>query len=360
MSDPIARYIREQPDVIARVFAEVPAALVAVAALPRRPDAVVLVGSGTSRHALLSVESFIARRLQCPVRVTGPLELMADPPPWARAGALGVLLSQSGASTTTIEAIGFARRRGMATLAITAEAGSPVAGAGGPVLIMPIGPEAVGPKTKGYTGSIAALLCLGLGLGGDVDWSTARAEAAAACGAMAGAMESWREAATALARRHAAAPYTMIVGQGRHLATAHEGALKITEMSGIPAGAHDTEEALHGRFHALDASTPALFLARAGVEIDVAQSAEATLASLGIPGHVLAIGCGGGELDVNIAELSLLPELDLVLAAVPLQWLAWALANARGMPPDRMRYPDLSARLGIKTPAAIDGREAGR
>jgi glucosamine--fructose-6-phosphate aminotransferase (isomerizing) len=242
----------------------------------------------------------------------------------------------------------------MAVLAVTAEARSAVADAGAPVVVMPVGPEPVGPKTKGYAGSVTTLLCVGLVLAGASDWRALQAEVDATCEAIAGAMEGWDAAATALAGRHRRAGYLMLVAQGRHLGTAHEGALKITEMSGIPAGAFDLEEALHGRFHALDATTPALLLARSGPERETARAAGATLGALGVPHQVIAVGDAGGELDVRLPALRALPELDLLPAVVPLQWLARALAIARGMAPEAMRYPGLSARLGIKTPADAD------
>jgi glucosamine--fructose-6-phosphate aminotransferase (isomerizing) len=352
----IASFIEEQPDVVRRVFGEVPGRVREIAGeVPGRPRAVALVGSGTSRHALTAAQRFLERRLACPVSVLGPMEFMGEPPVWAGPGALAVLLSQSGASTTTAEAVAVARDRGMATLILTAEADSAVGTAGGPVVVMPIDAEPVGPKTKGYAGSLATLLALGLVLGGDGEPGAAvLREVDAICEAMAAGMRRWAAAAAELASRYARTPYIMIAAHGRHLGTACEGALKITEMSGIPAAAFDTEEALHGRLHALDAGTPALFIARVGAEADLARSTAVTLAELGIPHHVLAVGGPGDGLDVALPALAAVPELDLLSAVVPLQWLARALAVARGMVPEAMRYPGLSARLGIKTPAGAE------
>jgi fructoselysine-6-P-deglycase FrlB-like protein len=360
---PIGGYIREQPIVIRRVFAEVPAQVEALAAgLPGRPRAVALVGSGTSRHALVAVEAYLARRLGCPAMVIGPMAFMAEPPAWATEGSLAVLLSQSGASTTTVEAAGFARARGMATLAVTAEARSPLASTGGPLVVMPIGAESVGPKTKGYTGSVAGAICVGLALGGAVDWARIRAEAEAVCDRLETATAGWEATATALAKRHAAAAHLMVLGQGRHLGTAQEAALKITEMGGIAGAAFDTEEALHGRFHGLDATTPVFFVVRTGGERALALGAGSTLAALGIPHHLLALAAGpeapAGALSVELPRLTALPELDLLPAIVPFQCLARALALARGITPEQMRYAGLSGRLGIKSTAPADpGRE---
>jgi len=53
----------------------------------------------------------------------------------------------------------------------------------------------------------------------------------------------------------------MVMGQGRHYATALEGSLKLSEICGVAAAAFDTEEAFHGRFHGLGGSSLALFVA---------------------------------------------------------------------------------------------------
>jgi glucoselysine-6-phosphate deglycase len=360
----IAGYIREQPEIIRRVFASVPAQMSHVARdLPARPHALVLIGSGTSRHALIATEELFARRLECPTLVTSPSAFMARPPAWAAPGSLALLLSQSGASTTTIDAVAFARARGMATLTVTAEAVSPMARTGAPTLVMPVGAETVGPKTKGYTGSLATLLCVGLALSGFTDWARVQAEAndlAEALTRMPSAWESW---ATTRAERHASAPHCMIVAQGRHVGTANEAALKITEMTGLAGAAFEIEEALHGRFHALDSTTPVFFVTRSDAEIETTRGASTVLTELGIPHHTVrltdandlgrpdAVRPGASDLTVILPRLDTLPELDLVPAIVPFQWLAHALAVARSLSPERMRYPGLSSRLGIKSDA---------
>jgi glucoselysine-6-phosphate deglycase len=343
---PIAEFVREQPEVLRRVAAEVPAQVARLrVALPSSPQAVALVGSGTSRHALLGVESVLGRRLGCPARVVSPIAFIADD---TRAdGALAVILSQSGASATTIAAVPAARARGMATLVLTAEAASPIARAGGPCVVMPIGPEPVGPKTKGYTGSVLALLCVAAVLGGEPDVAALVREAHAVADGIAASLDHWGGATTALARRHAHAPYVMLLATGRHHATVEEAALKITEMAGMPAAAFHTEEALHGRFHALTAETPVFLVATAGRDLELARHTATVLTKVGVPAHVLAIG-EANALAIEVPPLTAVPELDLLAAIVPLQQVALALAHARGVAPEHMRYPRLSEMLGIK------------
>ena len=52
-------------------------------------------------------------------------------------------------------------------------------------------------------------------------------------------------------------------------------------------------------------------------------------------------------------EIESFPELDLLSAIVPFQYLGWHLAVARGVVPEKMRYPNLSQKLRIKTRVRI-------
>ena len=344
----IEAYIHEQPAALRRIFDEVPALVAAVQPeLPARPSAVVLIGSGTSGHALMAVRALIARRLACPVFVCGPLAFLAEA--MVSEGGLAIVLSQSGASRTTVEAVGVARARAMTTLVITAEPDSAIAALAGPRIIMPIGSETVGPKTKGYTASVATLLCLALG----ADVAGAHDEAAAVVDALPSDLLAWRRWSRRLADKYAGAGHAMVLAQGRHLGTAHEASLKITEMSGLAVSVFETEDGLHGRFHALDSTSPVFFIAATREESLLARSTMVTLAGLGIPCELVTLGgeSGSGTLGVRLPPLSALPELDLLAAIVPFQLLAHDLALVRGMAPQSMRYPGLSAKLGIKTSA---------
>jgi len=45
--------------------------------------------------------------------------------------------------------------------------------------------------------------------------------------------------------------------------------------------------------------------------------------------------------------------LDLISAIVPFQLLAWHLAQQKGVVPEKMRYPNLSQKLQIKTSGVV-------
>jgi glucosamine--fructose-6-phosphate aminotransferase (isomerizing) len=240
------------------------------------------------------------------------------------AGGVVVVLSQSGASVTSIEAAMAARVAGRDVLSITAEAASPLARGGGPLLVMPIGPEPIGPKTKGFTASVATLLALA-GAPGDPGASFAIALAAA---------PDW---AGRLIDRADRADMVLVTASGALYGIALEASLKIAEIAGIPTACFPWEEVLHGRLHGL---TPASVCV---VIVDDARTrAEAERARIAMHARGVAIDL------LDLAD-DLPPPWSILAGVTPFQWLAVRLAERRGMAPEAMRYPGLSADLAIKT-----------
>lgn len=341
----IKAFVLEQPQVIETILQTVPHELAALRRISAS-DTIYLVGSGTSMNALVAVEPMLARLTPSRIRIKGPLAFMAEPSEEVQRTATAIILSQSGASTSTIEAIKYARSRGMRTLTLTAEPDSPIARIPGDMLIIPVGHEDVGPKTKGYTASVLTLLLLfQMTVGHDLQAFQFPKE-------LSHLIDRCVLVSSDLARAFVGADIIMVMGQGRHYGTALEGSLKIMEMSGIPAVALDTEEAFHGRFHGLSQKSLAIFVACTRAQYDMALMAAKVLSDLDI--SVCTLNTGGSsrtpyDIDLPWPSTDPLPELDLISAIVPFQLLAYHLAIRKGIVPENMKYPNLSQKLRIKT-----------
>lgn len=338
-TDRVAGFIREQPATVPETYHAVRQALRGrgIAA-----GTVALVGSGSSLNALAAMASAISAAAKAPSRLYGPRLFLEELAAGRIDAGTAIVLSQSGASRTTIAAAEAATGRGLDVVRITAEAGSPFAALGDGTLVMPIGPEPIGPKTKGYTASLAALAALAdhLGAGPDRPPSCEAALVALA-----------RASAGALVARWPEIDFVLVAAVGPQIGTALEASLKVSEMSGVPAAGFDTEEALHGRLHGLGARSLACFIVGSEEEHDEAVLAARTMRDLGCRTCLVAAmpdGIGFHErLDMAVAG-----PLDPIQAIVPFQWLAWALARERGLDPAEMRYPGLSGKLSIKTSMA--------
>jgi glucosamine 6-phosphate synthetase-like amidotransferase/phosphosugar isomerase protein len=341
----IDEFIAEQPEVLEAVLAEVPGQLAALGPIhSARP--IYLVGAGTSRNALVGVEPLFDRLVPAGARVRGPLAFLAETAGMRKGKGIAIFLSQTGTTATTVQAVSHAVSLGWRTLTVTADRRSPVGRVSGEIVVIPVGREPVGPKTKGYTASVLTLILMARALAGqDV-------QPGEFTGELSRLIAYARGVVAELAEMREGCDFFMILGQERHYATALEGSLKISEMSGVAAAAFDTEEAFHGRFHGLSSFSAALFVAGTPAQYDMAAAGAAVLADLGIASRILNLTAslpGPHDLPLPWPATDKCAELDLISAVVPFQLLACELARRRGVSPERMRYPDLAQHLRITT-----------
>ena len=113
----------------------------------------------------------------------------------------------------------------------------------------------------------------------------------------------------------------LIVGAGSAWPTAQEAALKLREGAFVAAEAHHTEQLLHGHLAAIDESVRCFVLEGEGRAAERARGALAALRELG-------------------CDVEFVPTRHPVVDIVRFQLLTLALAEARGVNPDRIRTDD--------------------
>jgi glucosamine--fructose-6-phosphate aminotransferase (isomerizing) len=331
----IADFIREQPEVVVRCLARARQFL-----LPEASNGIhgiALVGSGSSLNALQTVRSRFVTARRGPVLVYEPQDFIEELAHGALARSLVLVLSQSGASVTSVAALEASQDAGLQSLAITASAASPLGSRARHVFEMPVGDEPVGPKTKGFLSSLATLHALAEGLGappaGPVSAGDLRAQ-----------IEPSREAAYTLAAMLSDVDMITIAGRGANYGVALEASLKIAEMAGIPTAAFPTEELLHGRLHGVTPASLVMMICSGLAEIAEAEAVRAAMERHGC--RVQIVNAAGQGWPGRAPGLPV--PWDSLALTVPFQWLAVALAEARGLRPEAMRYGALSRDLAIK------------
>lgn len=340
----IIDYIFEQPHVLKRIIQELPPKL---ASMPKLIGSVnfFFIGSGTSYNALTAVEPLWIDML-CPfIKTLTPLSFINSQKSISPQ-TTALILSQTGTSKTAIQAVEHAQKLKMRVITLTAEPQSPIARVAKEKIIIPIGPETAGPKTKGYTASIMTLLLLILAQRDKfLDFYRF-------IGELSSFIKQAAEVTKTLVHALEAINFVLIMGQRRHFATALESSLKLTEMSGLPAAVFETEEAFHGRFHGLHAQSLAFFICSSASEYELAITGMEVLRSLGISGYIINLFCPNSspfDFPISWPNSDFLPELDLISAIIPFQFLAYYLAKQNNIIPEKMRYPGLSQKLQIKT-----------
>jgi glucosamine--fructose-6-phosphate aminotransferase (isomerizing) len=123
-----------------------------------------------------------------------------------------------------------------------------------------------------------------------------------------------------------------------------EGALKLKEISYIHAEGYPAAEMKHGPIALVDEHTPSVFLIPPGGVFDKVMSNLEEIKARG--GPVIAIACEGDEeiarqVTARADEVIFVPEvpeyLQPLVAAVPLQLLAYHIALERGCDVDKPR-----------------------
>jgi fructoselysine-6-P-deglycase FrlB-like protein len=332
---PIPAFIREQPAAVDRSIEAV--ARFAETWRPPAFDGIALVGSGSSLNALTIARPRFVAAERGPVQLYEPEDFIAELGEWGGRRPLVLVLSQSGASTSSVAAARAAVAAGLATLAFTASPAAPLGRSGATVLELPVGDEPVGPKTKGFLGSVAMLLAFAEMLGAA---PAPRLDGAA----IAALIEPARTAAARLVPDLAETDVLIVAGRRAQYGVALEATLKIAEMAGLPTMALPTEEMLHGRLHGMTPKSLAVVIAEGETERAEAEVVASVMARHGC--RVLAMSEAGAPW---LPGFALPPTpwkaLGLIL---PFQWLAVLLAEARGLRPEVMRHGALSAEFAIK------------
>jgi glucosamine--fructose-6-phosphate aminotransferase (isomerizing) len=143
-----------------------------------------------------------------------------------------------------------------------------------------------------------------------------------------------------IAERYQDANTFLYLGRQYNFPVALEGALKLKEISYIHAEGYPAAEMKHGPIALVDAATPSVFLIPQGAVYDkVLLNVEEIKAR---KGPVIAISSPGDsrvrDLADDVIEIPEVPEfLQPIVAAVPLQLLAYHIAVLRGCDVDKPR-----------------------
>lgn len=303
----------------------------------------VLTACGTSWHASLVGEYMIEALARIPVEVQYASELRYRNPPLSPHTLL-FALTQSGETIDTLAALREIKRKGHSTMAICNVVGSTIARESDGGIYLHAGPEIGVASTKAYTSqcTVLALLALyfgrlhhlsyeqGLQIIEDLEKLPDQIEKALEC----------NSDARLIAARYSQCNNFLYLGRLYNFPTALEGALKLKEISYIHAEGYPAAEMKHGPIALVDEHTPSVFIVpRDGVYEKVLANVEEIKAR---GGPVIAIVNPGDQRVAEIAdEVIEMPRvadyLQPIVAAIPLQLLAYHIAVLRGCDVDKPR-----------------------
>ena len=309
----------------------------------RSIDRIVLTACGTSWHSALVGEYMIEAFARIPVEVEYASELRYRNPPMS-ANTVLFAITQSGETIDTLAALRETKRKGHPTLAICNVVGSTIAREADGGIYLHAGPEIGVASTKAFTSQcvVMALLALYFGRIRHLSFEAGLRiieELAALPQQVEEALETNNETRR-IAAKYALCNNFLYLGRQYNFPTALEGALKLKEISYIHAEGYPAAEMKHGPIALVDENTPSVFIVpQGGVYSKVISNMEEIKAR---GGPVIAIVEEGDDEAAKLAdaviEIPATPDfLQPIVAAIPLQLLAYHIAVLRGCDVDKPR-----------------------
>jgi glucosamine--fructose-6-phosphate aminotransferase (isomerizing) len=305
---------------------------------------IYLIACGTSYHAALVGKFLIEGFCRIPVEADIGSEFRYRNPVIGE-GDLLVAISQSGETADTLAAVREGKSRGAMTLAICNVVESSLAREADGVIYTHAGPEIGVASTKTFVTQLVTLFLLSIRMGRELGLLSAR-DGKTLIGAlikvprlMEELLKSSKQVAQ-IARKYLYARDFLYLGRGINYPIALEGALKLKEISYIHAEGYPAGEMKHGPIALIDREMPIVVLATQNEVYDkVISNIEEVKAR---EGKVIALVSESNQeiakkVDDVISIPETLPSLTPILLTIPLQLLAYYMADFKGTDVDQPR-----------------------
>ena len=306
-------------------------------------DHIVITACGTSWHSGLIGEMMIEEHCRIPTETEYASEFRYRNP-IVTPRTLCVVISQSGETADTLAAMREAKRRGAKTLGLVNVVGSTIAREDDGGIYLHAGPEIGVASTKAFTSQVIALALLTLKLGRLRTMSVVKGrEIAQAMLELPEKIQSILDRAKeieTIAERFKDATNFLYLGRGYNFPVALEGALKLKEISYIHAEGYPAAEMKHGPIALIDSEMPVVFVAPHDSVFDKVTSNVQEVKARG--GRVIALTSRdepslAGKIDFEFRIPETIDMLYPILAAIPLQLLAYYIAAKRDLDVDQPR-----------------------
>ena len=306
---------------------------------------IILLACGTSWHAALSGEFMFEELARIPAEVEYASEFRYRHPILDK-GTLVIAISQSGETADTIAALKEAKKYGVKTLSICNVMGSSITRISDGVIYTRAGPEIGVASTKAFTTQLAVLYLLTIllsklrkTLNGDQIKSMISGIRKIPL-QMQSVLEEDNEILKC-AELYYNKLNSIYLGRGVNFPIALEGALKLKEVSYIHAEGYPAAEMKHGPIALIDKKMPVVFIAPHDIFSykKVLGNIEEVKARGGI---IIAIATEGDkEIPRKSKHTIFIPKnlytLSSILAVIPLQLLAYHIADKLGRDIDKPR-----------------------
>jgi glucosamine--fructose-6-phosphate aminotransferase (isomerizing) len=345
----MSKEIAEQPSVLANALGyyikegkvELPGEGIDFASL----DRLTMVACGTAFYACLTAKYWFEQIARMPVEIDVASEFRYREPPITK-GTAALFVSQSGETADTLAALRYCDGKADKILSVVNVPESSIARESDLALPILAGTEISVASTKAFTCQLTVLAILAVKAAHDRGHLDAAQMADAlekikSVPALMSQALALGERTNEVSQKLSEARDILFLGRGPMYALAHEGALKLKEVSYIHAEAYASGELKHGPIALVDKHVPVIVMAPRDALFDKTISNMQEVMARG--GKVLLITDKKGveQAGDGAWETILMPEVDPfvapILYAIPAQLIAYHTAVAKGTDLDQPR-----------------------
>jgi len=334
--------ILEQPEVIERTISGRLAGIESDIPISKEEaqkfEKIWIVACGTAYHAGLFGKDLFEKVLGVPVSVELASEFRYREPIVGK-NDLGIVISQSGETMDTIAATELLKENDAHVLAFVNVVGSSLARMADSVLYLHVGPEIGVASTKAYLGMLIGQLLVAkhwdegnkLNISYDeINELPKLIQETLNC----------EDQIKSLSKKISKKKDIYFIGRGLDYALAAEGALKLKEISYLHAEALAAGELKHGTLALIEDDTPVIVTASQNHLLDKTTSNVQEVIARGA--YVISIGDNSSKKLEDISnEYVTLPTtsevLSTIISIIPLQFIAYHVANLNGESIDQPR-----------------------
>lgn len=343
--------LHEHPVAIGQTLQRItdPAAkTIALPSLPFDPAQVprlTISACGSAFYAGMVGRYWLESLARLPVDIDVASELRYRDLPLAKDG-VALFISQSGETADTLGVLRRLKEAGQKIVSVLNVEHSTMGRESDLVLGMVAGPEISVASTKAFTAQLSVLAALSIEFArtrGVIDAKREESLTSSLLDLPSRAAEALTrgDAIREMARVVAEARDVLYLGRGICTPIAHEGALKLKEISYIHAEAYPAGELKHGPISLIDRTVPVVAIAPSGILFDKTASNLQEAKARGARILAFTDKKGAQQLEGIAEHIVVLPDVDPfvipILYAIPVQMLAYEVALLKGTDVDQPR-----------------------
>ncbi len=308
----------------------------------RQVDRIIFCACGTAWHACMMAEYYIEKYVRIPVEVEYASEFRYKNAPLDK-NTLVFVVSQSGETIDTLEALRESKRKGFRTLAITNSVGSTISRESDGGLYQYAGKEVGVASTKAFTSQvlISLLVALYMARMRDLSFSAGKSIVEAILSLPQQVKEVLKCAPQVkeIAKKYAYKQDFLFLGRLGEFPLALEGALKLKEISYIHAEGYPAAEMKHGPIALVCPECPTVIFANnEDIIAKLVSNAQEIKARRG---QLIAITDTPEAFKDLADDIIAIPKVHEsirpIVATIPIQLLAYYVALERGCDVDKPR-----------------------